>query len=572
MQKIIIILSYYNLLCVRQVWLAMSIFPKKETLTVEFKSDIKCLSKSEIVEAIVGMANTDGGSLFLGIEDNGQITGLHSNHKDIVDMSATVANKTVPSLPVRISIIEENDKEVMVFDIPRSNSIVATSGGKVLKRRLKANGEPENIPMFPYEFNSRLADLGKLDFSRQPLADSSLTDLDEGEIKRLRGVIEKRNGEKFLLELTDDELLKALNLITDVNGKYVPTVTGMLLVGKEESIEKHIPTAQSAFQVLEGTSIRVNEQLRKPLIATFEFFEQMLKPWNPEREMEFGLLNIPVPEFDNRAFREALINAFAHRDYSMLQMTRVVINDEGMTISNPGSFINGITFKNLLFADPNGRNPALADALKRIGLAERTGRGVDRIFEGSIIYGRPLPDYSESDETAVKLFIPRAVPDIKFWQMLKEEQSKLAQPLSIIQLLILSQLRLNSKVSFAEFNNITTISEIKLKTALNKLIEIGLIEEVNAGNKVTYILSSKIYNKENRALAYVRLTNSEKLKHRELILKLAQTQGYVVTKDVVELLGVTVTIARKYINGLVDEGLLVKIGDTKNTKYQYVNK
>ena len=548
----------------------MSIFPKKESLTVEFKSDRKCLGDNEIVEAIVGIANTEGGTLYLGIEDNGVVTGLHVNHLNVVAMGAVVANRTVPSLPVRISIVD-GETSVMLFEIPKSNSIIATSSGKVLKRRLKANGEPENIPMFPYEFNSRLADLGKLDFTRQALPEANIEDLDLGEIKRLRNIIEKRNGEKALLELTDDELLRALNLVTEFNGTYVPTVTGMLLVGKEESIEKHIPTAQSAFQVLEGTSIRVNEQLRKPLIATFEFFEQMLKPWNPEREIELGLLNIPVPEFDTRAFREALINAFAHRDYSMLQMTRVIVNDEGMTISNPGSFINGITFKNLLFADPNGRNPALADALKRIGLAERTGRGIDRIFEGSIIYGRPLPDYSESNETSVKLFIPRALPDIKFWKMLTEEQTKMSQPLSIIQLLILSQLRLQSKVTFAELNDMTAVSEIKLRTALNKLIELGLVEELNTtGRTKTYILSSKVYNQEKRGVAYVRLTNMEKIKCEELIIKLASTQGQVTTKEVAELLGVSITIARNHINKLVYDNKLIKVGDTKNTKYQLV--
>ena len=62
-----------------------------------------------------------------------------------------------------------------------------------------------------------------------------------------------------------------------------------------------------------------------------------------------------------------------------------MIDDEGMTISNPGGFIDGVNLKNLLTVEPHGRNPALADVMKRIGLAEKTGRGIDRIYEGSII-------------------------------------------------------------------------------------------------------------------------------------------------------------------------------------------
>lgn len=126
-----------------------------------------------------------------------------------------------------------------------------------------------------------------------------------------------------------------------------------------------------------------------------------VKAWNPERETEYGLFRIPIPEFDWAAFREGLVNAFCHRDYTMLGSVRVLIDDEGMTISNPGGFIDGVNLKSLLTVEPHGRNPALADAMKRIGLAEKTGRGIDRIYEGSIIFGRPWPDYSESTSRSV---------------------------------------------------------------------------------------------------------------------------------------------------------------------------
>lgn len=66
----------------------------------------------------------------------------------------------------------------------------------------------------------------------------------------------------------------------------------------------------------------------------------------------------------------------------------LVIEDEGMTISSPDGFIEGINLNNPLTVEPHGRNQTLADALKRIGLAERTKHGIDRIFEEFIMYGR----------------------------------------------------------------------------------------------------------------------------------------------------------------------------------------
>ena len=79
--------------------------PDKETLTVEFKSDIKRgaegYSDDELVDEIVGMANTSGGYLYLGVEDDGTVTGLVPKHKDAIGAAAMIANKTVPALSVR---------------------------------------------------------------------------------------------------------------------------------------------------------------------------------------------------------------------------------------------------------------------------------------------------------------------------------------------------------------------------------------------------------------------------------------------------------------------------------------
>jgi ATP-dependent DNA helicase RecG len=79
----------------------------------------------------------------------------------------------------------------------------------------------------------------------------------------------------------------------------------------------------------------------------------------------------------------------------------------------------------LLVADPRSRNPLLADIVKRIGLAERTGRGIDRIYEGMLRYGRPAPDFGMSDATAVVLGLPKADADTEFLEMVlrHEEQT-----------------------------------------------------------------------------------------------------------------------------------------------------
>ena len=545
----------------------MRTIPEKESLIIEFKSDLKLLPDSELVEAIIGMTNTDGGTLYLGVEDNGDITGVNKKHADEIGVAALIANKTVPSLAVRAEIISEENMDVLKIEIPMSRTIVASADGKILRRRLKLDGTPENIPMYPYEINTRLSELSLLDFSAQPLLDATIEDLDPNERVRLRSIIKMRKGDTALLELSDEELDRSLRIVKEENGILHPTITGMLLIGKEDRLKELMPTAKSSFQVLERTKVRINEQFTKPLLASFEIFENYLKAWNPEKEMEYGLFRISIPEFSEAAFREGLVNAFCHRDYSILQMVRLVIEDDGLTISSPGGFIEGVNLNNLLTVEPHGRNQALADALKRIGLAERTGRGIDRIFEGSIVYGRPLPDYTDSTERYVKLFIQRAEPDLVFSKMILNEEKRNGRKLPINALLILSTLQKERRASLQELSDAIHISEARTKANVEKLIESGLVEASGNGKSRIYILSAKEYRAQDNSVGYVRQTGIDILKYEELILKLAKQQGYVTRDNVRELLNISNSQAYRVLKKLADKKKLVLIGAGRNARY-----
>ena len=551
----------------------MRTIPVVESLEVEFKSDLKCYPDHDLIEEIVGMTNTIGGVLFLGVEDDGTITGVHKKHKDAIGVTALIANSTVPPVAVRAEVITEEEKDILRIEIPRSRGVISTASGKILRRRIKFDGLPEVIPMYSYEIPSKLAELGMLDYSAQPLAGAALDDLDSNQRVRLRRIIQNRQGgEKFLLSLPDDELDIALRMVTKVGDNYVPTVTGMLLLGQEERIAELMPTAKSSFQVLEGTSVRMNEDSCKPLIELFENYETYLKAWNPERETEYGLFRIPIPEFDWSAFREGLVNAFCHRDYTMLGNVRVLIDDEGMIISNPGGFIDGVNLKNLLTVEPHGRNPALADAMKRIGLAEKTGRGIDRIFEGSIIFGRPWPDYSESTSRTVKLFIQRAKADLAFAKLIADEQERQGKPLSIYTLMILSVLKYERRSTAYRIVELTNLSENKVRSAIESMLELGLIEAAGKGKERTFILGKKIYRENKKTIQYVRQTDIDSIRYQELVMKLAETQDGIITKqDVIELLKVSPSQAYAVIKELQKMGKLELLCGGKYAKYKKVD-
>lgn len=551
----------------------MRTIPYKEDLTIEFKSDLKRYPDNDLIDEIVGMANTKGGTLYLGVEDDGEITGVNKMHKDAIGVTALIANNTIPAVSVRADVITEEEKDVLKIEVPISRTVVSTRAGKMLKRRLKADGLPEVIPMYSYEIMTRLSELALLDFSAGPLAGAAVEDFDPNQRIRLRNIIQTRpGGEKNLLSLSDDELDKALRFTTEIDGKIYPTVTGMLILGKENRIAELMPTVRAAFQVLEGTKVRVNTETAAPLLEVFEKFETYSEAWNPEREVEYGLFRVSIPEFDKAAFREGLVNAFCHRDYTMLGTVRVLIDDEGMTISSPGGFIDGVTLDNLLTVEPHGKNPALADALKRIGLAEKTGRGIDRIYEGSIIYGRPWPDYSETTSTNVKLFIQRAKADDQFTRFIADEQNRLGRSLSIYALMILSLLKNEKRLTLDQIAEKTHLAEGKLRGSIENLIEDGLVEGVGNGRSRSYLLSQKVYKENNQSIQYVRQTGIDRIAFPEMILKLAKAQDGIITKqDVAELLKITPHQAYIEITKLVKEEKLYKYCGGKYTKYKILD-
>lgn len=543
----------------------------KETSSLEFKSDLKRLPDDDLLDAVVALANSDGGTVYLGVEDDGTPTGIDKVHQDAVGLSAMIANRTVPPVSARAQIVGTEKTPVMQIDVPKSRSVVSTKSGKVLRRRMKVDGTPESVPMYPYEIATRLSDLGRLDFSAQPVPDATRDDFDPLERDRLRRIIGTyQSSDRNLLELTDEELEKSLQLTVTVDGKTMPTLTGLLLLGKGESLKRFVPTHRASFQVMSGTDIKVNQDYAGPLLKTIEQINDMFSPWNPSAELSVGLFSMMVPEFDHRAFRESLVNAFGHRDYTLLGRVRVQLDDAGLTIANPGGFVEGINIHNLLTAEPYGRNPCLMDALKRTGLAERTGRGIDRIFEGALNYGRPLPDYSRSNRRGVSVLLPRSVPDKAFVELLAEERERSGKSMSLDGLLILDKLKSERRCGFDVLSGSLDMSDQRLRTVLGQLTEAGLVESAGVGARRTYMLGAKVYRRSGRAMDYVRQSDIDRVRYPELIIKLMHEQKSVSKNDVMELLHLEGNQAYYQLRKLVLEGRAKKVGSGRNVRYAAV--
>jgi ATP-dependent DNA helicase RecG len=548
--------------------------PERETLAVEFKSDRDVLNDDDLVEALICLANAQGGTLYLGVENDGRVTGLHpSRPQQVAGLAAMVANRTAPSLSVQVEVKLHQDQRIATLWVQRSPEIIARTDGLVKRRRIGGNGQPECVPFLPHEYPSRRADFRLIDMSAEPMADATLADFDPLQRERLRSVIANNpRSDKSLVGLSDEQLDGALSLTVSRNGERKPTLLGLLLIGRTESLRLQVPTHEVLFQVLDGTQVKVNEGSRAALIEIVEWLDLLSRGVNTEQEFNEGLFRIGIARVEVDALREAINNALVHRDYARRGPVRVCWQQDELIISNPGGFVEGVELDNLLTTEPRPRNPALADAFKRLGLVDRTGRGVDLIYAGMLRFGRAAPDYAQSMLDLVKLSISTEPADLAFVRMVLQEEARQKYALPVETLLVLTALREGRRLSAADLSSQLQCAAVSTTKLLEPLVESGLVQPHGTGRGRQYTLSPQVYKQLGQGAQYARQAAFDELQQVELIRNLVRQQQRIKREDVVSLCRLSPRQAKHRLDHMVEVGILQRHGQKRGSYYTLADK
>jgi ATP-dependent DNA helicase RecG len=264
-----------------------------------------------------------------------------------------------------------------------------------------------------------------------------------------------------------------------------------------------------------------------------------------------------------------LVNALTHRDYTRLGAVHIRWETERVVISNPGGFVEGVTLDNLLVVEPKPRNPLLADAMKRIGLAERTGRGVDVIYEGLLRYGRPAPDYSRSDATTVVVRLSSEQADRPFLRMIVEEEERRGTKIPLDALIILARLRKERRLEATTLAAAIQKDEPTARSVLERLVESSLVEAHGVKKGRTYTLSAQVYRKLGQSADYVRQAGFAPIQQEQMVLQYARKHGRITRKDVVELCRIGPYQATRLLDRLVTVGKIQRLGAGRGVYYAY---
>ena len=534
-----------------------------ESINTEFKSWNKVSDMKKrinlAVDELIAFANNKGGTLYFGVEDNGEVTGCDGNY-DLQNIIESIYEKTRPSIFVDPEEIEYNGKKVIALTVASDGITHATTDGRCLKRLGK-----NSKPFYPDEMSNRYSEIQSSDFSGRILSDSTEDDINKLEVYKLKEKLKARNPESTLADMDDIAFLRDLALIKYDGNNIKLTVVGLLFVGKEQSINRLLPQAEVIYLHYSETNLEEYDarlDMKAPIISVIDRLSEKIQDSNRIVNVQVGLFRLEIADFPEKVFQEALLNALSHRDYQSQGAVYVKHYPDKIVIENPGAFLDGITEENIITHPSVPRNKLIAETLQHLKYVQRTGQGVDIIFREMLSSGKPFPEYKSYND-AVSLTIYSAVDDVDFVKFIANEENELGRTFSLSELMILRYLKDNRKITMSEAESLIQEARDQAQNACNNLKRYGLIEL--SGNE--YMLTAKIYDELKNSVDYTKDKAIQYIKAREMILEYIRDRGFINNELVRELCGFSQKQARIILQRMRKENLIELSEKGRYAKY-----
>lgn len=322
---------------------------------------------------------------------------------------------------------------------------------------------------------------------------------------------------------------------------------------------------------VEGRPSRHRLEARAPLLTAFEDAVQMVEASFPAERIVVGMRRRDLRAVPRRAFREALVNAVMHRDYRMIhgRVTVMLIGEPATTLKvrSPGGFPPGVAADRLLTTPSRPRNPALAQALHTLGMSEREGIGIDRMYLEMLRDGHRAPDIvedagdvlgilwgGEPDQAVRAFFDGLAAAD-------PELEEDVPAHVAITQLLRATPLRPEVLATAAQCTRpeaLATLERLERAGALERLVD----------RSQSFRLAKPAVDRLRARLAYAPRAPIEE--HWEAIRAYLEGHGQIGRDTAAALLGLKPVQASTILSTLYhDEGVIEPVGKPRGRGVRY---
>ena len=576
-----------------------------ENSEIEFKKAKNSVPK-DLWETYSAMANTNGGTIVLGVEERFDkeerfdISGVESVEKMLKDFWSTINGNKVNKnilMEENVEVININHKKVIKIEVPRASYI---------DKPIYLNNNPYNgtykrnyegdYKCSQDEVNAMFRDASEKGFDSSILEYYDMDDLDMPTVNRYRNRFSVINLNHAWHNLTDEEFLIQLGAMDkDRKTKKVwLTVAGLLMFGKSVSIRSYFPYFDLDYLKM----VDVDEDLRYNERFTidgrwesnlFNFFTIVINKLSEDIPIPFKLNGItriddtPV----HRAIREAFVNAIVHGDYSVQGTLRIKKFKDRFEFYNPGclkipvaDIYKGGTSK--------CRNPFIQKMFRMIGFGENIGSGFFKILKAWKEQQWAVPILEENfatNEVVLKLNMISLVPEV-YMGKLKEIYGNSLDLLNADEIKILVTAITEDEVTNARMQCVTDLHPNDITELLRSMVNKGFLIEEGFGRGKKYMINEEFCCEESDSSFDVvgeesdgndvdnyeiTLVNSKLNDIEREILNIIKSKGFTTTKINTESLEISQYKSIRYCNNLIEKGAIKKEGKGRNVKYVLVN-
>jgi ATP-dependent DNA helicase RecG len=366
----------------------------------------------------------------------------------------------------------------------------------------------------------------------------------------------RKSSNDRLLALTDEQLLTDAELLQPEGVTYA----ALILFGTRRALGKHIAQAEVVFEYRASEASGPAQQRKEYRESFLSFQEDLWQTVNLRNDMQHfqdGLFVWDIPTFSEAAIREAILNAVSHRDYRLGESVFVRQFPRRIEIVSPGGFPPGVTEGNILWRQ-SPRNRRIAETFAKCGLVERSGQGVNRMFEECIKESKPCPDFAGSDDYQVSLRLSGEVQDPAFLRFLERVGREKVSSFTTEDLLVLDLINREEPVPD------------ELRSCLEGLREQGVVETFGRGRGARHILSRRFYGFLGKRGVYTRKRGLDRAANKALLfehIKDNRSEG----SPLRELMQVLPALSRRQVQRLLtelrDEGLAHCTGRTRTGRW-----
>ena len=350
-----------------------------ESETLEFKRNFD----KDAIETITAFANTKGGIILVGVEDNRDISGIMINKETMQNWVNQVKQSTVPSVLPDIEMATVKNKQVAFIKVVEYPIKPVALKGRYIKR-IKNSNHHMDI--------NEVADLHLKTFntSWDYYIDNNHS-VEDISLEKVRNFIELANKNKDV-KITDDPV-RVLNKFELIRENKI-TYGGFLLFMKSNSALTTIELGRFQTPTIIKDSVTLKNDLLSEVEAVMDFIKKHINKayiitGNIQREERW--------DYPLDAVREIVVNAIVHRDYRDSSDSVIKLFDDRIEFYNPGKLPEGLTIEKLLSGDyiSTIRNKKIAEVFKEANIIEKYGSGIRRILEGFEKHGLPVPKFEE---------------------------------------------------------------------------------------------------------------------------------------------------------------------------------